>query len=60
MTAAIGVVGGWLVARQGRKVRVKIGDTEVEARTVTELEAILELAQKHIAATGPEDGSDSL
>ncbi len=40
------VLGAWLNARYGRKVRVKIGDIEAEARTPEELERLLEKAQK--------------
>jgi hypothetical protein len=43
ITAVAGVAGAWLRARYGRKVRVKLGDTEVEARTVEEVENALRL-----------------
>lgn len=38
-------VGAWLHARYGRKVRIKIGDIEVEAQTGKEVEQLLERAQ---------------
>lgn len=42
-TAALGAVGGWLAARQSRRVKVKIGDIEAEANSLKELEALLEI-----------------
>ncbi|WP_244851811.1 hypothetical protein [Caballeronia sp. SL2Y3] len=43
--AAIGVigtaVGAWISGRSGRKVRLKVGDIEVEARTVEEVDQLL-------------------
>lgn len=45
---ALGVVlGAWVQGRNGRKARLKIGDTEAEARTIKEVEALLDLAKKH-------------
>ncbi len=45
---AIGVVTaavtGWLAGRAGRKVRLKFGDVEAEARTPEEVERLLKLA----------------
>ncbi|WEY42049.1 hypothetical protein [Paraburkholderia sp. SUR17] len=47
--AAIGVigtaVGAWISGRSGRKVRLKVGDIEVEARTVEEVDQLLLRAQ---------------
>lgn len=40
------IIGAWLQARYGRKVRLKIGDIEAEARTVSEVEELLERAEK--------------
>ena len=40
------IVVAWLNGRAGRKVRLKVGDTEVEARTVDEVKQLLEFAQK--------------
>jgi len=37
-----GVVGAWIQARYGRKVRIKSGEIEVEAATVEEVEKLLE------------------
>jgi hypothetical protein len=46
--AIIGVVGtavgAWISTRNGRKVRLKIGDLEVEARTVDEVDQLLQRA----------------
>lgn len=43
------VLGGaavaWLQGRAGRKLRLKVGDIEVEARTPEEIEQLLERAQ---------------
>jgi hypothetical protein len=44
MTALAGVAVGWLQGRAGRKVRMKVGDTEMEARTVAELREMVALA----------------
>jgi hypothetical protein len=44
-----GVIIGWLQGRAGRKVRVKFGDTEAEARTPEDLKRILELVEEHKA-----------
>jgi hypothetical protein len=37
--------GAWVQARYGRKVRLKIGDTEAEGRSVEEIETLLQKAQ---------------
>ena len=58
-TAALGALGGWLAARQGRKVRIKIGDVEAEATSVKELKSILEIADERTATSGPDNDSDS-
>lgn len=39
------IIGAWVQARYGRKVRLKIGDVEAEARTVTEVEELLKRAE---------------
>jgi hypothetical protein len=39
------ILGAWLQARYGRKVRLKIGDVEAEARTVEEVDGLLRRAQ---------------
>lgn len=45
---ALGAVsGGWVQARYGRKVRVKIGDLEAEGRSVEEVKALLKMAQDY-------------
>ena len=46
MTAGAGVAVGWLQGRAGRKVRLKVGDTEAEARTVDELKELMKLARE--------------
>jgi hypothetical protein len=33
--------GAWLQGRYGRKVRIKVGDVEAEARTLEEIDALL-------------------
>lgn len=45
--AVTAVLGAWAQARFGRKVRLKIGDTEAEARTPEEIEKLLALAAQH-------------
>ncbi|TGB31561.1 hypothetical protein [Burkholderia thailandensis] len=37
-----GILGAWLQSKAGRKVRLKIGDIEVEARTVEEADQLLQ------------------
>jgi hypothetical protein len=49
-----GLLGAWLQARYGRKVRVKIGETEAEARTVDEVKALLKLASQYQGKRGKE------
>jgi|ERR1039457_698277 hypothetical protein len=45
--SAIGTaLGVWLVARYGRKVRLKVGDIEVEARTEKQVQRLLEQAEQ--------------
>jgi hypothetical protein len=39
--AAAAVCGAWVQARYGRKVRLKIGDIEVEGRTTEEIKTLL-------------------
>ncbi len=41
VAAVAGVAGAWLQARYGRKVRLKFGDPEVEARSLQEVEDLL-------------------
>jgi hypothetical protein len=47
---AVGViataVGAWLHAKYGRKVRLKVGEIEVEAQTVAEVETLLKQAEE--------------
>ena len=40
------IVGAWLQGRYGRKVRLKIGDIEAEARNVAEIEELLKQVEK--------------
>jgi hypothetical protein len=40
-----GILGAWLQSKAGRKVRLKVGDIEVEAKTVEEVEQLLQRAQ---------------
>jgi hypothetical protein len=47
--AATALVGAWLQARFGRKVRIKVGDVEVEAATLQEVEHLLEQAKAYRA-----------
>ncbi|MFM0408805.1 hypothetical protein [Paraburkholderia dipogonis] len=49
-------LGAWLQSRAGRKLRLKVGDLEVEARTLEEIDQLLQRAQALQA--GQEDASD--
>jgi hypothetical protein len=49
--AVITALGGWLAGRSGRKVRIKIGDTEVEAGSVKELEQLLAVVKAHTSGS---------
>jgi hypothetical protein len=50
-----GVLGAWLQSKIGRKVRFKDGDIEVEARTVEEVEKLLDMAAEQRAKREPKD-----
>ncbi len=41
-----GLIGAWLHARYGRKVKLKFEDIEVEATTIEDVERLIELAHK--------------
>src|ERR1700737_5072127 len=43
VAAISGPITAWLAAKLGRKVRIKFGDVEAEARNVDELRKLLEL-----------------
>jgi hypothetical protein len=45
-TALATVIGAWLHAKYGRKVRVKVGEIEAEAQTVEEVKKLLDRAQE--------------
>ncbi len=44
IAAIAAAAGAWVQARYGRKVRLKIGDTEVEGRSAAEIVQLLEIA----------------
>jgi hypothetical protein len=44
ITALAGYAAAWVQARNGRKVRIRIGEIEAEARTVAEIEKLLKKA----------------
>jgi hypothetical protein len=44
ITAVAGYAIAWVQARMGRKVRIRIGEFEAEARTLTEIKALLHQA----------------
>jgi hypothetical protein len=44
-----GILGAWLQSKAGRKVRIKDGDIEVEARTVDEAGKLLNMATEQRA-----------
>jgi hypothetical protein len=53
---ALGVVlGGWLQGRFGRKVRIKVGDVEAEARALEEVETLLQRVQEFKASVERKD-----
>ena len=41
-----GIAGAWIQAKNGRKVRLKVGDLEAEAQSVEEVERLLVRAQE--------------
>ncbi len=47
LTALATVLGAWVHARYGRKVRLKVGEIEVEAATVADAEKLLARAIEH-------------
>jgi hypothetical protein len=49
--------GAWMQAKYGRKVRLKIGETEAEARTVVEVEKLLKIAAEF--TDHHQDGDDA-
>lgn len=52
-----GILAAWLQSKAGRKVRLKDGDIEVEARTVEEAERLLDVAAEQRAKREREGGS---
>ncbi len=44
--ASIAALGGWLAGRNGRKVRIKVGEIEAEANSVEQLDHVLERVAK--------------
>ncbi|MEJ0044474.1 MAG: hypothetical protein WDM81_20635 [Rhizomicrobium sp.] len=52
------IVGAWLTARSGRKVRVKIGDVELEAGTAEEVERLLSKVEQFRREIAPHDGAE--
>ncbi|GAB4072246.1 hypothetical protein KHC28_01280 [Ancylobacter sonchi] len=50
--ALAAILGAWVQARWGRRVRLKIGDLEVEAGTMEEVEQLLRLARDHQKSSG--------
>lgn len=44
--AAIAGLSGWLAGRNGRKVKIKVGDVEAEANSVKELDEVLKRVEK--------------
>lgn len=56
MAALAAICGAWLQARYGRKIRIKIGDVEAEARTFEEIEQLLKRAQEFRDKAPTDDG----
>jgi hypothetical protein len=44
--AIVAALGGWLAGRNGRKVKIKVGEIEAEANSVKELDEVLERVGK--------------
>lgn len=40
------IIVAWITARTGRKVRIKVGDTEIEAANVEQIKTLLETVEK--------------
>lgn len=40
-------IAAWLTTKYGRRVRIKVGDVEVEGRSVQELNELLKLVDEH-------------
>lgn len=57
ITGVAAVGAAWVQGRNGRKVRIKIGELEAEGRSVQEIEALLKLAKDYTKAPG---GADTL
>lgn len=53
-----GLLGAWLQAKFGRKVRLKIGDVEVEGRSTKEVEDLLERAKAFQAEVRGNGGNE--
>jgi hypothetical protein len=61
ITAVAGYATAWVRARMGRKVRIRIGEFEAEARTVGEIETLLQRAaefQDRLRADGEKPSRD--
>ena len=56
ITGVTAIAVNWLNARNGRKVKVKIGDLEAEAGSAAELEQVIRLAQKYQGKPPAEGG----
>jgi hypothetical protein len=56
IAALAALCGAWVQARYGRKVRIKIGDVEAEARTIEEIEQLLKRAQAFLDKAPADDG----
>jgi len=57
VAGAAGVLGTWIGARSGRKLRVKIGDVKAEAHTPEEIAALLTQAAEFRRSAGQSDGN---
>lgn len=51
--ALITAVAGWIVGKNGRKVRLKIGDIEAEAQTVEDVEHLIARAEEILQSNRP-------
>lgn len=55
LTGAAAVAGAYVTGRAGRKVKLKFGSVEIEARNPEEVAALLKLAREHADASAQLD-----
>lgn len=48
----------WIKAKNGRKIRVKLGDVAIEATSPSEVDKVFDSLKKHEALPNPSEGSE--